>query len=205
MVEFEDLRFIYDGKILFEHFTETIRTGEKVVFSGVSGTGKSTLLNSIAGFVVPDAGEIRVDGLAVKEKNLSAIRAQMAWVPQDFTLPYQDVNDLFEVIFQLKANREMKPSKEQVLSVFSELGLSEEIYGKRLVEISGGQRQRVMLAVSVLLNKKMILLDEPTSALDAESVSGVVRFLKRTGGRTIVAVSHDAGFTNAFDRVIRLN
>lgn len=204
MIEFENLGFVYDGKVLFEHFSDTIQNGEKVVISGASGTGKSTLLSSIAGFVLPEEGVIRVDGLSVEGKNLSAIRSKLAWVPQEFALPYQDAGELIDTLFHLKINREQVPDRDQVLSVFAELGLPEEIYRKKMIEISGGQRQRVMIAVAALLNKGIILLDEPTSALDAGSVDGVIRYLKGMKDKTLVAVSHDRAFTEAFDRVIKL-
>lgn len=204
MIEFKDLSFIYDGKTLFEHFSEVVKTGEKVVIAGASGSGKSTLLNCVAGFVVPDSGSVSVDGLLVDERNHTTIRERLAWVPQEFSLPYQWVNEMMDVIFQLKNNRKKMPSEERVLAAFNALGLSPEIYRKRLVEISGGQRQRVMIAIAVLLDKEIFLLDEPTSALDPESVDEVIRFLKGLDGKTVLAVSHDARFINAFDRVIRL-
>lgn len=203
MIEFKDLKFVFDGKILFRHFSEIIHTGEKIVIAGPSGCGKSTLLSCIAGFVVPDQGQVIVDGMPVDEYNLPAIRNSLAWVPQEFALPYQSVREMINAIFHLKANRAKMPDKQKVLDVFRQLGLSEELYDKRLVEISGGQRQRVMLTIAVLLDKKIILLDEPTSALDAAAVDEVIVFFKKMKDKTIVAVSHDPRFIDAFDRVIR--
>lgn len=204
MILFQDLSFIYDGKILFEHFSEVIQTGEKVVIGGASGSGKSTLLSCVAGFVSPGQGCVQVDDLLVDEHHLAVIREKLAWVPQEFSLPYQGVDEMVATIFHLKTNRKKMPSEQQILSAFAALGLSPEMYRKRLAEISGGQRQRVMLAIAGLLDKEILLLDEPTSALDPAAVDNVVHFLKEMKGKTVLAVSHDAKFINAFDRVIRL-
>lgn len=204
MIEFENVTFTYDGKTLFERLNVCIPDGEKVVVAGPSGTGKSTFLSCIPGFARPVGGEIRVDGLPVEEKNISTIRSLIAWVPQEFTLPYEYVNEMVDAIFSLRANRKCKPSAEAVAAVFARLGLAPGLYRKRLTETSGGQRQRIMLGIAALLDKKILLLDEPTSALDHESVAQVIGFLKEMKGKTVVAVSHDAQFIGAFDREIRL-
>lgn len=204
MIEFENVTFVYDGKTLFERLNISISAGEKVVVAGPSGGGKSTLLNCIMGFTEPSGGVVRVDGLPVRESTIPGIRSLIAWVPQEFTLPYEYVNEMVDAIFSLRANRRRKPGEGEVVAVFARLGLTPEIYRKRLAEISGGQRQRIMLGIAALLDKEILLLDEPTSALDRESVLQVIGFLKGMTGKTVVAVSHDAQFIGAFDRIIRM-
>lgn len=202
MIELKELQFIYDGKILLDRFSATVREGEKVVLYGASGTGKSTLLAGIAGFVKPQKGEIRVDKMPMDATHIHEIRKRTAWVPQDFNLPYETVEEVMKTPFLLKNNRHIRPTETDCRRMLENLGLDSGIYTKRLAEISGGQRQRVLIAVALLLNKKIILLDEPTSALDPDSTQQIIRFLQRQQGKTIVAVSHEPHFIQAFDRHI---
>ena len=151
MVVFKDITFIYDGKPLLTDFSETISSGEKVVICGASGTGKSTLLSSIAGLVQPDKGEIWVGGKLLTSDSVADIRRLTAWVPQEFSLPYEYVKECMSAPFKLRQNRSKMPSEETILNTFERLGLEKEIYSKRLTDISGGQRQRIMIVIGVLL------------------------------------------------------
>ena len=179
MIEFNNITFIYDNKPLMQHFSCCISSGEKVVLYGPSGHGKSTLLASVAGFVLPDEGSIRINGKILDSVAIQQIRRITAWLPQEFTLPF-----------------------ETVLNHFARLGLEPELYGKRSIEISGGQRQRIMLMITALLNKKIVLLDEPTSALDPDSISLIIDYIHAMRETTVVMVSHDTRFIEAFDRKI---
>lgn len=97
-------------------------------------------------------------------------------------------------------------SEQELFGCFSELGIEQELYHKRVAEISGGQRQRIMIAVSALLGKPLIIIDEPTSALDADSADKVLGFFrKRVGhGLAVLAVSHDKQFARGCDQHIFL-
>ncbi len=204
MVVFKDITFIYDGKPLLTDFSETISSGEKVVICGASGTGKSTLLSSIAGLVQPDKGEIWVGGKLLTSDSVADIRRLTAWVPQEFSLPYEYVKECMSAPFKLRQNRSKMPSEETILNTFERLGLEKEIYSKRLTDISGGQRQRIMIVIAVLLDKPLLLLDEPTSALDPDSIEKLITFLKSYENMTMIAVSHDSRFIQAFDRNINI-
>ena len=200
MIEFDNTTFIYDNKPLMQHFSCCIERGEKVVLYGPSGHGKSTLLASIAGFVLPDEGTIRIDGKTLDPTTIQQTRKQMAWLPQEFTLPFDTVEELIDAPFNLRANQAAKPSVGTILEQFERLGLEPELYRKRTIEISGGQRQRIMLMIAALLRKKIVLLDEPTSALDPDSINLVVDYIRELSEATVVIVSHDQRFIEAFDR-----
>ena len=202
MIEFDDITFIYDHKPLRRLFPGRSGEGEKVVLYGPSGPGKSTLLASIAGFVLPDEGTIRIDGKRLDTATVQHVRKMTAWLPQEFTLPFDTVKALIEAPFNLRANQSAKPSDSTVLEHFSRLGLEAELYEKQVVEISGGQRQRIMLMIAALLDKKIVLLDEPTSALDPHAISLVVDYIRAMQGATVVMVSHDTRFIESFDRKI---
>ena len=206
MIEFDNITFIYDNKPLMQHFSCCISSGEKVVLYGPSGHGKSTLLASVAGFVLPDEGSIRINGKILDSVAIQQIRRITAWLPQEFTLPFETVEELIAAPFRLKINQPSRPTRETILNHFARLGLEPELYEKRSIEISGGQRQRIMLAVAALLNKPLIVIDEPTSALDTGSTDKVLAFFRRQAekGAAVLAVSHDKDFASGCHYLIEL-
>ena len=199
MIEFNNITFIYDNKPLMQHFSCCISSGEKVVLYGPSGHGKSTLLASVG---IQGIVTIRINGKILDSVAIQQIRRITAWLPQEFTLPFETVEELIAAPFRLKINQPSRPTKETVLNHFARLGLEPELYGKRSIEISGGQRQRIMLMITALLNKKIVLLDEPTSALDPDSISLIIDYIHAMRETTVVMVSHDTRFIEAFDRKI---
>lgn len=202
MIEFDNLTFIYDNKPLMQHFTCCIARGEKAVLYGPSGHGKSTLLASVPGFVLPDEGTIRIDGRTLDATTVQQVRRRTAWLPQEFTLPYDTIQELVEAPFRLRANQSQKPTRTTVMEHFDRLGLEPELYDKRSIEISGGQRQRIMLMIAALLHKEIVLLDEPTSALDPDSIARVIDYIRSLHEATVLMVSHDTRFIDSFDRKI---
>lgn len=200
MILFNNTYFNYDGKPLISGFSAHIKPGEKVVFYGPSGSGKSTLVHAILGFVQAEQGEIIVNNLPISPDSINEIRQLTSWLPQDISLPYNSVRDMILAPFEFKANHSRKPSDQEILAEFDKLKLEHNLLEKGITEISGGQKQRILLLTTVLLRKPILLLDEPTSALDAQSVDLVINYLKSLTDITIIAISHDEKFINAFDR-----
>lgn len=204
MIEFQNLHIEFDKKPLFVDFSLKVDTGDKVVLYGSSGAGKTTLLNCVLGFVRPQSGSVIVDGIMLNESTINIVRKKIAWLPQEFTLPYASVIEMVEAIFRLKVNKNLKVTRERMSEEFSRLGLTEILFEKRLSDLSGGQRQRVMIAIAALLDKKIVLIDEPTSALDPVSTQKVISYIKQMKGKTVLAVSHDRRFVESFDRSIKI-
>ena len=204
MIKFKQTTFEYNQSILLSEFNLDINKGEKVVLYGASGSGKSTLLHALLGFVHPQSGTIEINGAPLTEESVALLRKEIAWLPQEFSMPLETVQQAMLAPFEFKANADKKPQKATMVKHLLELGLEKETLEKRLVELSGGQRQRIMLATALLLQKPILLLDEPTSALDAASIELMIRYLKNQNEVTMLAVSHDAGFINAFDRKIEV-
>ena len=200
MIQFNNTYFEYDEKPLISGFSVNIARGEKVVIYGPSGSGKSTLVHAILGFVQATQGEIIVNNLPLSPDTITEIRQLTSWLPQDISLPYNTVRDMVLAPFEFKANHSRKPSDQEILAEFDKLGLEHNLLEKGITEISGGQKQRILLLTTVLLRKPILLLDEPTSALDAQSVDLVINYLKSLTDITIIAISHDEKFINAFDR-----
>lgn len=203
MIQFHDISLEYEGNLLISNLNSTINTGEKVVIAGASGSGKSSLLAMIPGFVYPNSGRITVDGLEVTDKSTSIIRSMITWIPQEFYLPYKNFEELITVLFSLKINKRQHISECRMVQELEKLNLPANYVTKSFSELSGGERQRLLIATAGLLNKQIILLDEPTSALDRVSVRSVINYLKEIP-MTMLAVSHDAEFISGFDRIIQL-
>jgi ABC-type bacteriocin/lantibiotic exporter with double-glycine peptidase domain len=168
--------------------------GELIVIHGASGSGKSSLLNLIAGLTQPLSGVVRVD------------RKTIAYVPQEVPLLDDSVRN--NLLFGLP-----EKSDEELLGALSiaqlgrfvaaqPLGLETSV-GDNGTLFSGGQRQRLGLARAILRESRLLLLDEATSALDEESERQVLENL-RGSGKAIVLVTHRSQAQKFAHRVFRL-
>lgn len=205
MIELDNVSVSFAQEQVLSGLSVYIKRGDKVALVGPSGCGKSTVLNLIMGFVRPANGAVRINGIAMSEQTIGAIRQQISWLPQELSLKVDSVRELFYYPFTFKINRAKHPSDAEVARIFGELGLDIGLLDKSLLEISGGQKQRVVLASVLLLKKGILLLDEPTSALDVDSKNAIVALVKRLEGVTVVAATHDREWIGAMDQVVELN
>ncbi len=207
MIRIDNACITYNDKILFTGLSLHVQKGEAVCISGESGSGKTSLLKAILGFVPLTEGTIQVDGITLTAQTTEKIRQRVTYIPQELSFPTEWVKEMVMLPFELKANHSSVFSKERLLENFRLLGLSEELYEKRVGEISGGQKQRIMLAVSALLDKPLFIADEPTSALDVESAHKVLSFFQHRAqeGQTLVMVSHDKELAAGCNRVFTLH
>ena len=189
MLSINNVQFSWSIEEKFE-FNFSIKKGEVVTIEGPSGVGKSTLINLISGFLVPDSGEIlwlnkRIDDLQPNERPTSTI--------------FQN-NNLFEhlscfdnVCLGVSANLNISPrEKENINSLFSELGIA-KIMERMPNEISGGQEARVSIIRALMTKKPILLLDEPVSSLDQETREETLKIIKNASEKynlTLVIVSH---------------
>jgi ABC-type Fe3+/spermidine/putrescine transport system ATPase subunit len=158
---------------------------------GPSGCGKTTLLRLIAGFVLPDAGRIAVDGVDVSR--LPAWRRQFGVVFQSYALfPHMTVGE--NVAYGLKVRGVARAERDgRARATLDRVGLS-GAEGRFPAQLSGGQQQRVALARAMVIEPRVLLLDEPLSALDKnlrEEMQEELRQLQQRAGITTVFVTHD--------------
>lgn len=206
MINIENISISFGSLTLFKGLNMHVHRGESICICGGSGSGKTSLLKAVLGFIPLNEGSISVDGTLLTHKTVDCIRRKIAWIPQELSLPSEWVSEMVRMPFDLKANREVGFRKELLMDYFMLLGLEKELYDKRVNEISGGQRQRIMLAVTALLNKPLLIVDEPTSALDPGSCTKVISFFRSLcdKGMTILSVSHDKQFAAGCDYVFTL-
>jgi spermidine/putrescine ABC transporter ATP-binding subunit len=168
-----------------------VAEGELLTILGPSGSGKTTLLKVVAGFEMPDAGSVRVDGAAITA--LPPARRDIGMVFQNYALfPHLTVKG--NVAFPLEMRNVARPEIER--RVGDALALVELAgYEARLPrQLSGGQQQRVALARAIVFNPRLLLLDEPFGALDRklrETMQLEVRRLQRRLGLTTIFITHD--------------
>ncbi len=169
----------------------TIHGGELFFLLGPSGCGKTTLLRSIAGFVTPDGGSIRLDEQDIT--NVPPNKRDTAMVFQNYALwPHMTVAD--NVGFGLEVQG--VPSTERRQRIHETLALvqMETLGGRKPNQLSGGQQQRVALARALVVRPKCLLLDEPLSNLDAKlrlHMRRVIRKLCKQLNLTTIYVTHD--------------
>ena len=168
-----------------------IASGELLTILGPSGSGKTTLLKVVAGFEVPDAGSVKVDGVDITV--LPPAKRDIGMVFQNYAL-FPHLTVARNVAFPLEMRNVAKAEIERRVAEALEL-VELKGYGQRLPrQLSGGQQQRVALARAIVFNPRLLLLDEPFGALDRklrETMQLEVRRLQRRLGLTTIFITHD--------------
>jgi putative spermidine/putrescine transport system ATP-binding protein/spermidine/putrescine transport system ATP-binding protein len=168
-----------------------VRRGELMTLLGPSGCGKTTLLNLVAGFLMPDGGEIAIDGRRVTD--VPPYRRESGIMFQQYALfPHMSV--AANVGYGLKMRRIAKPEIARRVAEALALIKLEGLEDRKPRQLSGGQQQRVALARALVIRPKVLLLDEPFSALDRNlraSMQVEIKEIQRKLGVTTIFVTHD--------------
>ena len=196
------------GRDILTDCSTTVARGEMKVLIGPSGAGKSTLLQCINCLIMPDSGEILLEGKKLdtsSKQALCAYRAQVGMIFQDFNL-FDHLSAIDNVTIALRKVKGMdkKAARERGMEELTRVGLASK-YQLYPAQLSGGQKQRVAIARALAMDPKVILLDEPTSALDPELVGEVLSVIRELAdeGMTMVIVTHEMGFAREVaDRII---
>ncbi len=192
MIIFENIDLNFDDKKIFSDFSLEITNGEKVVFLGKSGLGKSSLFALLLGFIRPQRGRVLFDGAPLDEHTVWNARQKISFVDQDVSIGNYKVSDWFTFVSGIKSNQMLDFSEERIAGLMDFFELSREILRKEISDLSGGERQRVAVIVSVLLKRDVFLLDEVTSALDKNLKKKVADFFIGRKDWTVFSISHDA-------------
>jgi putative spermidine/putrescine transport system ATP-binding protein/spermidine/putrescine transport system ATP-binding protein len=168
-----------------------VRRGELMTLLGPSGCGKTTLLNLVAGFLMPENGQIAIDGRRVT--HVPTHRREIGIMFQNYALfPHMSVAG--NVGYGLKMRRIAKPETARRVAEALALVKLEGLQHRRPRELSGGQQQRAALARALVIRPKVLLLDEPFSALDRNlraSMQVEIKEIQRKLGVTTIFVTHD--------------
>lgn len=186
----------------------TVNKGESVCIAGRSGSGKSTMLNMLAGLELPTSGTVQVAGKRLESMNEKARirfrRDDIGFVFQSYNLMPQ-YTALENVALPLAIRgAPLKLRNEIAEAMLVRVGLKEHIHHKP-GELSGGQQQRVGIARAIITRPPIVLADEPTGNLDtgtSEETMELLTGLFRERGTTFILVSHDPGMRKYTDRTI---
>lgn len=207
-IVFDNVSFAYGEEYVLKDLSFTIPQGKKTGIVGLSGSGKSTVLNLIEKFYTPDAGKILLGGTDIQSADYTQYRSRFAYLPQNAPAISGTVREML----RFSANREysdeeMNGALKAVL-LYDDLaplgGLNYDI-GHSGENLSGGQRQKLGIARMLLSDADYVLLDEATSALDPEATALLQqRIDAHCKGKTLVVVAHDLRTIENADNILVL-
>ena len=211
-LEFRDLAFAHPNGAgpLFESLSLTLQPGEVLIITGNNGSGKTTLARLLMGLLVPSRGQILVDGMDLRQMQLSWWRQQVIYLPQEPSFLDASIHENLTIL-----NPEI--SKEKLTAIITATGLQQFIsehpegLGHRLSDggnkLALGMRRRLALARALVSAGKLVILDEPTEGLDQTGSRQVAEILNKlaTEGVTMLLFTHDANLFKVPGRVLNLD
>ena len=207
-IECRGLNFTYPNQqnMALKNINLVIKPGEKIGIIGRSGSGKSSLAKLIVGLYQPDSGALLVDGVDIRQIDVSELRHNVGSVPQDIQLLAGTLRDNL-VSGARYVEDEVVLQAAELAGVHEFARLHPQGYelqvGERGQNLSGGQRQNVALARALLLNPPILLLDEPTSAMDNTGEERLKQRLQSVvENKTVVLVTHRASLLSLVDRLL---
>ncbi|AMQ55045.1 ABC transporter ATP-binding protein [Algoriphagus sanaruensis] len=207
----EDLTFIYpdSGIKALDQISFKIKAGETLGIIGTTGSGKSTIANLLMRMYDPNAGTIQIDGIDIKSYDISSIRRQIGFVPQDVFLFSDTIAN--NIAFGLDhPDRDLIEKAAKDADVYTNIidfpkGF-ETMLGERGITLSGGQKQRVSIARAIAKEPKILILDDCLSAVDTKTENAILTALKRImENRTSIIISHRVSSAKLADHIIVLD
>jgi ATP-binding cassette subfamily B protein len=209
-IEFRDVSFIYPetGIKALKNVSFCINPNESLAIIGTTGSGKSTVSNLISRLYDVTGGEIQIDNTPISHYNLTSLRSQIGYVPQDVFL---FSNTIFNNIgFGIK-----NPDENKVIQAAKDADVYDNIMsfpnefntrvGERGITLSGGQKQRVSIARAIVREPKILMLDDALSAVDTKTENNILNSMKRImKGRTTIIISHRVSSAKLANKIIVL-
>ena len=206
---FQKVNFKYDGEPVLKEISLSVKTGEVIALVGMSGAGKTSLVNLLPRFYDVEAGEILIDGHDIRKVTMKSLRDQIGLVTQQ-TILFNDTvrNNIAYGSLERSAQEIVEAARAANAHDFI-MRLPEgydTIIGEQGVKLSGGERQRISIARALLKNAPILILDEATSSLDSDSETEVQKALDRLmKGRTVFVIAHRLSTIRNAHRIIVLS
>jgi phospholipid/cholesterol/gamma-HCH transport system ATP-binding protein len=198
MIEFRGVWKTFGDEAVLRGVDLTVREGETLVLLGPSGTGKSVLLKHAIRLLLPDQGDVFVDGVSIptaSRAELRAVRRKVGYVFQNAAL-FDSLSVLHNLALALDAEDSRPPSalRPEAAELLGRVNLDSGVLDQYPGELSGGMRKRVGIARAIASRPRYVLYDEPTTGLDpvnAETIDGLIVELAKELGVTSIVVTHD--------------
>ena len=208
-IKFNDVSFAYGKKTVLSHVNLECEARKITVLIGPSGAGKTTIVDLMIGFYLPQIGKLTIDGIDMCDVKLSDWRSKIGYVPQELTMLRGTIADNIR-LGETAVTDAMIVEALRLAGALTFVqalpdGINSEI-GTMGAKLSGGQRQRLSLARALVLKPKLLLLDEVTSALDDASEAEICENIKLLSGHfTIVAITHKPAWKLIADRIYNVS
>ena len=207
-IDIRNVTFRYEDTPVLKQINLTVRAGEAVAFVGMSGGGKTTLVNLIPRFYDVSEGQILIDGRDIRDVTIESLRAQIGIVTQQ-TILFNDTvrnNIIYGDVEKTEADviRAAKAANAHHFIMNLPEGY-DTVIGEQGTKLSGGERQRISIARALLKDAPILVLDEATSSLDTEAEIEVQEALENLmKGRTTLVIAHRLSTIRNADRIVVL-
>jgi subfamily B ATP-binding cassette protein MsbA len=207
-IDIRNVTFRYENTPVLKQINLTVRAGEAVAFVGMSGGGKTTLVNLIPRFYDVSEGQILIDGRDIRDVTMESLRAQIGIVTQQ-TILFNDTvrnNIIYGDVEKTEADviRAAKAANAHHFIMNLPDGYN-TVIGEQGTKLSGGERQRISIARALLKDAPILVLDEATSSLDTEAEIEVQEALENLmKGRTTLVIAHRLSTIRNADRIVVL-
>ena len=210
-IVFDKVSFTYpeSGITAIHDFSIKVAAGDSLAIIGTTGSGKSTLANLLTRMFDTTAGDIRIDGISIKDYNPAWLRSQIGYVPQEVFLFSDTITNNIafgrksidvEAVHQAAKDADLYDNLMAFPKKF------DTVLGERGITLSGGQKQRVSIARAIARNPKILILDDALSAVDTKTEHIILHSMKRImQGRTSIIISHRVSSAKLANTIVVLS
>jgi ATP-binding cassette subfamily B protein len=214
-IQFKNVEFTYPdtGITAIKNLSFHIPAGKTLAILGHTGAGKSTIAQLLMRFYDVSKGEILIDGKNIQHHDLSVLRHQIGYVPQEVFLFSDTIRN--NIVFGLHATEAQGIPDERIIQAASDADIHDTIMqfpeqyqtkvGERGITLSGGQKQRISIARAIIKQPQILIFDDCLSAVDTETEEKILKNLLRImQGRTTILISHRISTVKTADHIIVL-
>lgn len=194
-IRLEHISKSFGDKKVLDDLNISVSAGEFLTVIGRSGCGKTTMLKLMNGLLMPEEGNVIIEGKNLCKVDLIMLRRSIGYVIQNRGLfPHMTVEKNITYVPVISGKKNKKENREMALKLLKMVGLEEEMINRYPAQLSGGQQQRVGIARALAANPHILLMDEPFGALDEitrQTMQDVIKKLQQDLKLTIVFITHD--------------